>query len=66
MIPDVMIMPHSPARRSWFMITAIRLRRKPSGVATNRVNPPRVEMGDPHPGLASISTASIASGASDT
>jgi len=31
----------------------MRLSRKPRGVAASTVNPPRVEMGDPQPGLAS-------------
>jgi hypothetical protein len=45
--------------------TPIRLKIKPSGVARRKVNPPRVVMGEPHPGWNSNMAASAARGASE-
>ena len=47
------------------VITAMRLKMKPSGVARSIVNPPRADMGDPQPGRNSVMAASAASGASE-
>jgi hypothetical protein len=57
--------PQIPARRSWFIMTPMRLSRKPSGVASSTVNPPRVEMGDAQPGLPSIKAARATTAARD-
>ena len=65
MIAPVRTKPHTPARRSLFVSTPIRLKMKPSGVATSIVSPPRAEMGDPQPGLNSAMAAIAAKGASE-
>lgn len=46
----VRIKPSTPARRSLLSTTPSKLKMKPSGVATSKVNPPRVVMGEPQPG----------------
>jgi hypothetical protein len=61
----VRIKPHTPARRSLLVITPIRLKMNPRGVARSIVSPPRAEMGDPQPGRNSVMTASAANGASE-
>ena len=61
----VMIKPSTPARRSLLRTTPSRLKIKPSGVARRKVNPPRVEMGEPHPGWNNIIAASATRGASE-
>jgi hypothetical protein len=61
----VMTKPSTPARRSLLVTTPIRLKIKPSGVARRKVNPPRVVMGEPHPGWNSNMAASAARGASE-
>jgi hypothetical protein len=65
MIAPVRTKPHTPARRSLFVSTPIRLKMKPSGVATSIVSPPRAEMGDPQPGFSSIMPARATNGASE-
>ena len=59
----VRIKPSTPARRSWLNRTPTRLKIKPSGVARSRVNPPRVVMGEPQPGLKISMAASATRGA---
>ncbi len=63
--PPLMAKPRTPASRSRLRMTPSRLRIKPSGVPTMRVNPPRVEMSDPQPGLHSHIAASATRGATE-
>jgi hypothetical protein len=64
-IAPLIINPITPARRPCFMITPMRLSRKPRGVAASTVNPPRVAMGDPQPGWASHIRKSAARAATE-
>ena len=64
-IAPVRIKPRMPARRSWLKRTPMRLKIKPNGVARRRVNPPRVAMGEPQPGLNSHRATSAARGPSE-
>ena len=63
--PPLITRPRAPASLSRLRMTPSRLRMKPSGVATMRVNPPRVEMSDPQPGLHSHIAASATRGATE-
>ena len=63
--PTVMARPMIAASLSRLRMKPSRLKMKPSGVATMIVNPPRVEMGEPQPGLHSHMAASATRGASE-